>query len=142
MRPPAQINEIPLLITRYGLIRYLTDYLNLVILAHIIKEPEGIFLRHLHSDDCHVLLCQPPHLLLYPDKVIRRKCFIIVKVVIKPVFYGRTYGYLDFRIELFYCLSHEMACAVPENFQTLGRRDVNPRYFRPLYFGTFIYRRV
>ena len=122
MRPPAQVDEIALLVERDGFILNLFDDFDLEGFPFFSKQVDRVFLRHLQALHgiifSYNLVCP----CLYFFEILRRERPFKGKVVIEAFMYGRSDRHIGRRKHVFHGLGHNMSAAVPINFLPVIRR--------------------
>ena len=116
MRACTEVGEIPLFVETQlaAFCRVLLHQLELVRLA--AHQLLGLVKRQGEPADLHAALDDLGHLFFNRGKVLGRKRFFDVKIVIEPVFHRRPNGIFGVGIQPHDCLREHMRCGVPEGF--------------------------
>ena len=129
MGPAAEVGEIALLVDRDRVVvRELVDQLDLVGLASVLKERQGIGLGNIFLGDRRCRFGQLRHLLFDLYEILRRKGTLEIEVVVEPFFDRGTDGKLCLRKELLYRMRHEVRSTVPVHFAAFRRVEGNDLY--------------
>src|SRR3972149_7600419 len=105
MRPPANVRKITLPVNTHCVRVYLRGEFRLVVLTHLFKKPYCLVIfKHL-SFKREIPFYNLFHLFFYFFKVLRRKGFGNVKIIVKAVLYGRPNAVFRAFIEALYGLS-------------------------------------
>ena len=122
MRPPAQVDEIALLVERDGFILDLFNDFDLEGFPFFAKQFDRVFLRHLKALHGIIFLNNLVRPCLYFFEILRRERPFKGKVVIKAFVNGRADREIGRRKHVFHGLGHNMSAAVPINFLPVIRR--------------------
>ena len=100
VRAGAQVNELALPVEADdGVLREILNELNLVRLALLLHECDGLRAGQLKTLEREVFLRDLFHLLLDGGQIVRRERLGRIEIVIEPVVDGRPDGELDLRME-------------------------------------------
>ena len=109
MRSGAQVYKVALLIERnHCVLRQIVDQLNFVRLVSFFHILDGLSPWQFKSFKGIICLYDLLHLFLDLIEIFFSEFVFRVKVIIKSVIYGRPYGQLGVRPEMFYGLGHYM----------------------------------
>jgi len=120
MRSPAQVNEIAVTVDA-GRLAEAFDLLKLVTLLELAEKAQGLVLVHLLADKGMVGLDDFSHLFLDALQIFGGKAAFNIDIVVKAFLDRGTEGELGLRVELFYCMGHDMGGTMPKDIHPLGR---------------------
>ena len=125
MRAHAHVDVLALLIEGdAGVLGKVADVLDLVLLAALLHEGDGLLARELEDRELEVLLHDLLHLSLDGREVLLRDLLALgeVDVVVEAVVGGRTVGKVGLGVQALHGLRHDVGGAVTDNVGDLVSR--------------------
>ena len=120
MRPTAQVNEIAVPVQSDGPVFEALDQLDLVGLAHIVEQLDGVGLGNVHPLERNRGINDALHFRFNGFELIGRKRRFHVEIVVEAVFDGGTDGHLGGGEELLDGRGHDVRGGMADEAQPFG----------------------